>query len=128
MASDVKRGDWPLEDVARVLEQRTDLDPEEAREQAEELMVIFQAGTTIEDTQVESGERSTLWNLMLDGLVTMETEHRPHPDHGRMWRYFYWHLIPPERLKEDEEGAEEESTVYDDLPKGAWKRADEALA
>lgn len=128
MASQIEPGDWPLEGVARVLEQRLGLPPDEAREEAERLLVIMQAGTTIEDTQIESDERSLLWNLMLEGVVTMETQHRPHPDHGRTWRYFYWHLVPPERLVEDEDEAGEESTVYDDLPEGAWERADPAAA
>lgn len=128
MAADIERGDWPVEDVARVLERRLDQPPDVAREQSNKLLEIFHADTTIEDTEVESDERQFLWNLMLEGLVTMETEHRPHPDHGRMWRYFYWHLIPPERLLAHEEEDTEESTVYDDLPRSAWKRPDQATA
>lgn len=128
MVIEIEAGDWPLEGVARLLEQRQDLPPDEAHERAEELMIIFQAGETIEDTDVESDERSLLWELMLEGIVTMETKQRPHPDHGRMWRYFFWHLIPPERLEEEGDGETEDSTVYDDLPRSAWKRPGQAAA
>ena len=121
MDTKIDPGDWPLEGVARVLEQRLDYPPDVAREEATRLLEIFQAGSTIEDTDVESDEREKLWDLMLEGLVTMETQHRPHPDHGRMWRYFYWHLVPPERLEEAEEDGEEEPTVYDELPPSAWR-------
>jgi hypothetical protein len=121
MDVDIEPGDWPVEGVARVLEQRLGQPPDVAREQSERLLEIFHADTTIEDTEVESDERELLWDLMLAGLVTMETQHRPHPDHGRMWRYFYWHLVPPERLEEEDQEGEEEPTVYDELPASAWR-------
>lgn len=121
METEIEPGEWPIEGVARVLEQRFDYAPDVAREKAGRLLEIFHADWTIEDTEVESDERGMLWDLMLEGLVTMETQHRPHPDHGRTWRYFYWHLVPPERLEETDEGQEEEETVYDELPAAAWR-------
>lgn len=99
-----------------------ELSSEEATESAERLREIFSGETVIEDTEIEKDERAFLWSLLLEGLVTVETQHRPHPDHGKMWRYFYWHLVPPERLSEREDADEDESTVYDEIPAEAWRR------
>ncbi len=117
-------GAWSIEAVAEVLEQSGETSPDEAKATAMRLGNIFGDETTIEDTEVESDERAFLWNMMLEGLVTVETQHRPHPEHGRTWRYFYWHLVPPQRLLEEEtEEDEEEETVYDELPQDVWRRA-----
>ncbi len=113
---------WSAEAVAEVLERRMDKSPEEAASTAGRLRDIFAGETTIEDTEVESDERAFLWSMMLEGLVTVETQHRPHPEHGRTWRYFYWHLVPPDRLSDREQEDEEEETVYDELPQDVWRR------
>lgn len=113
---------WPTDDVAEVLQRRLELAEEDAHERAERLREIFDGETTIEDTEIEKDERAFLWSLLLEGLVTVETQHRPHPDHGRTWRYFYWHLVPPERLSQREDGEDEEPTVYDELPPDIWRR------
>lgn len=113
---------WPTDAVAEVLERRMEMAPEDATETAERLQEIFDGESVIEDTEIESEQRAFLWSLLLEGVVTVETQHRPHPDHGRMWRYFYWHLVPPERLSEREEAEPEEQTVYDEIPAEAWRR------
>jgi hypothetical protein len=121
-------GPWPVEDVAEVIEVVFDLTPEESKERADELKRLFQDQWTIEDTEIENEERSLLWEMMLKGVVTTETERRPHPDHGKMWRYFYWHLVPPERVESPEGAEDEEETVYDELPSGVWRREGQASA
>lgn len=113
---------WPTEELAEVLQRRLEMTPEDATSTAERLRDLFGGETTIEDTEVESDERAFLWSLLLEGVVTVETQHRPHPDHGKMWRYFYWHLVPPERLSERDGDEAEESTVYDELPPEIWRR------
>ncbi len=113
---------WPIDEVADVLARRMEMSEEDAQETAEQLAEIFHGEHVIEDTEVESKQRSFLWSMLLEGLVTVETQHRPHPEHGRTWRYFYWHLVPPERLHERSEPEDEESTVYDELPVDAWRR------
>jgi hypothetical protein len=113
---------WSPEAVAEALEASAGLDRDEAEGKARELADLFDGTGTIEDTEVEKDERALLWSLLLEGVVTVETETRPHPEHGRDWRYFYWHLVPPERLDETEDEAEEDSTVYDDLPNELWRR------
>lgn len=113
---------WPLDAVAAVLEQRLEVPAEDAQETAERLEGIFDGETVVEDTEIEKDERALLWSLLLEGVVTCETQHRPHPDHGRMWRYFYWHLVPPERLADREQDTDEETTVYDEIPPDAWRR------
>lgn len=96
---------------------------DEARASAEKLYELFQGKQVIEDTEVESKQRAFLWNMMLQGVITVETQERPRPEDGRKWRYFYWHLVPPERLARSEaEDAPKDDTVYDELPATAWKR------
>lgn len=113
---------WSREAVATALRERDELSPEEARRRAHRLAKVFDGKGTIEDDEVEKDERAFLWSMLLDGLVTVETETRPHPDHGRPWRYFFWHLVSPDRLADRTEEEPEEPTVYDELPSGAWKR------
>lgn len=114
---------WPLEGVTEVLQQRLDMDEADARSTAETLRDLFQRKLVIEDTEIESKERSFLWSLMVEGVITVETQVRPRPEDGRKWRYFYWHLVPPERLlREEEEAAQEDQSVYDKLPADAWSR------
>lgn len=113
---------WPLDEVAEALERRLEMNEDDALATAEQLHEIFGDETVIEDTEVENDERAFLWSLLLEGVVTCETQHRPHPDHGRMWRYFYWHLVPPERLSTRGEEEAKEPTVYDELPPDAWRR------
>ena len=116
---------WPLEGVATVLRQRLGMDDEDAISTAETLRDLFQRKLVIEDTEIQSKERSFMWSLMLEGIVTVETQVRPRPEDGRKWRYFYWHLVPPERLLR-EQGDEEVSrdTVYDKLPPDVWVRGE----
>lgn len=114
---------WPLEDVAAVLEQRLEMDEEDAVSTAETLRDLFQRKLVIEDTEVESKERSFLWSLLLEGIITVETQTRPRPEDGRKWRYFYWHLVPPQRLlREQEESEADTQSVYDKLPEDVWQR------
>lgn len=114
--------EWSADEVTEALQERTDRGAEEARQAADRLSELFADETTIEDDEIEKDERAFLWSMMLDGFVTVETEKRPHPDHGRTWRYFYWHLVPPDRLAKREAEEEGEDTVYDELPADAWRR------
>lgn len=121
--------EWPLDGVTQVLQQRLDMDEDDARSTAETLRDLFQRKLVIEDTEIESKERSFLWSLMVEGVITVETQVRPRPEDGRNWRYFYWHLVPPERLlREEEDAGQEDQTVYDKLPADAWQRPGPAAA
>lgn len=113
---------WPVSRVADALENRLSMDKEDAKATAETLHEIFHGKWVIEDTEVQSQQRSFLWSLLVEGIVTVETQERPRPEDGRRWRYFYWHLVPPERLARRGAMARRDSTIYDKLPAAVWGR------
>ncbi|MDX1611476.1 MAG: hypothetical protein R3185_03840, partial [Candidatus Thermoplasmatota archaeon] len=121
---------WPLEDLASALTRRMELEQEDAREMAEAICQLFQGTFSMEDNGLEKPDRALLWELMVNGVVTMDSETRPHPEHGRPWRYYTWHLVPPERLLagpppepavEPEPELGEAGLVYQELPAIAWR-------
>ncbi len=121
-------GEWPVEEMTSVLAERLDVERPEAHRIAVQLRDVFGWRLEAYDNELEKKDRAFLWDLLLEGIVTTETRTRPHPEHGRPWRYHHWKLIPPEQAaaaKEPEatpENAPPEIGLYDQLPSDAWRR------
>lgn len=121
-------GRWPVEEMTSVLAERLDVERPEAHGLAIRLREVFGWRLEAHDKALEKQDRAFLWSLMLEGVVTTETRTRPHPEHGRPWRYHHWKLVPPEQAVA---GTQPEATpsqappeigVYDALPSDAWQR------
>ncbi len=121
-------GAWPVEEMTGVLAQRLDVERPEAHGLVVRLREVLDWRLEITDNELEKDERAFLWSLLLEGVVTTETRTRPHPEHGRPWRYHHWMLVPPKQViasshQEDAPSkAPPEIGVYDQLPSGAWRR------
>lgn len=124
----VHRGPWPVEEIAEVLVDRLDLSRPEAHGVAIRLRDVFCWRFETTDDQLDKGERALMWRLLVQGVVTTETHTRPHPEHGRPWRYHHWKLVPPGRLVdrsvevEEQAKAPPEIGVYTELPADVWER------
>lgn len=114
-----------VEDLSSAIEETTGLNSSEAERDAEFVMDIFGFNDRIIDNVLEPEDRQLFYMLEEWGLLTTEREETTLYD-GREWRTHYWMfrkdeiLGYAEKFRERLEQAEEDDTVYDDLPEELW--------
>jgi hypothetical protein len=114
-----------VEDLSSAIEETTGLDSSEAERDAEFVMDIFGFNDRIIDNVLEPEDRQLFYMFEEWGLLTTEREETTLYD-GREWRTHYWMfrkdeiLGYAEKFRERMEQAEEDDTVYDDLPEELW--------
>ena len=96
-----------------------------AQMMAEHVLNFFGFNDRIIDNILEQEDRDVFYMLEDAGLLTTEREETTLYD-GREWRIHYW-LFRKDKILEltnqqkvDNDGHDEETSVYDEVPEGVW--------
>ena len=119
-----------LEDLARAIAARIDIDMESALKDANFVMDLFGFEDRIIDNILEPEDRQLFYILEEEGLLVTEREETTIYD-GRSWRTHYWFLNNEAILKykerEKEEGRErrrkkeeDAAEIYKEIPDELW--------
>ena len=119
-----------LENLTRAIQNSMGLkgiDKSEAKRMAEHMLNFFGYSDRIIDNVLEPEDRDVFYMMEDSGLLTTEREETTLYD-GREWRINYW-LFRKSRIqelinlaKDENEEAEDEDSVYDEIPEDVWTR------
>lgn len=114
--------------LSNALERELDMRPDDARAVAGLVLDAFGGDEELDDEELSSDLRSVFYTIEDENLLDFRRE-EDRNEEGHLRRYFFWTIrwdeVTPDASDTDDQ-ADEDQTVYDELPQNAWSRGSAA--